>query len=111
MKAPIYSSSCTVIKSRKEPDLFYMNMSVYEVEPSEEYLQDRQEENIFNIWCAVHHIQVPTHQNKQSSSWWTAHVGAPPVDLPLRGRSFINLGNRTHVSTFRYGEESVAIPA
>lgn len=67
MRSPVYSSSCTVIKSRKEPDLFYMNMQVFEVMPAADVVPDPSAQ-IFNIWCAVHHIQIPNHPNKHTSS-------------------------------------------
>jgi hypothetical protein len=68
MNGPIYSSSCTVIKSRKEPDLFYMNMKVFEIVPSAELMSQNPGIGTLNIWCAVHQVRIPNHQNKHTSS-------------------------------------------
>lgn len=55
LETSCYNTTCTVIKSLKDPDLFYMNMRVYEVVPGVA-LVPAQEEQVSNIWCAVYHV-------------------------------------------------------
>ena len=58
MNAPCYSTVCTVIKSVKEADMFYMNMRVFDVFPYSGR-PSAPGEPMSSIWCAVYHVNKP----------------------------------------------------
>jgi len=50
-----YGTECTVVRSTKDPDLFYLNLQVFEVKRSPEGI-GVSGERVSSIWCAVYHV-------------------------------------------------------